>query len=164
MPLTQSCMHWRAFLGKLYKEERRGDGLAQAVGSGPGPGTPATCKYFFLCLFVFFALYSFATTSVQMMVLQCRFCVYLLCHFLGLGGGLSEHLFASVNGNVSVCTCGPKLSFTNELCRSLNFCSKLSLSVPGRKKEKKKKISKLKILGDPVIFKAPNISMDQRSC
>lgn len=59
--------------------------------------------------------------------------------FFGWGGeGLSEHLFASVNGNVSVCTCGPKLSFTNELCRSLNFCSKLSLSVPGRKKEKKK--------------------------
>lgn len=76
-----------------------------------------------------------------MMVLQCRFCVYFLCHFLVCGGGegLSEHLFASVNGNVSVCTCGPKLSFTNELCRSLNFCSKLSLSVPGRKKEEKKK-------------------------
>lgn len=35
-----------------------------------------------------------------------------------------------------VCMCGPKLSFTKEVCRSLKFCSELSLSVPTRKKEK----------------------------
>ena len=35
-----------------------------------------------------------------------------------------------------MCVCGPKLSLTKELRRSLKFCSKLSLSVP--RKEKKK--------------------------
>lgn len=51
--------------------------------------------------------------------------------------------------------CGPKLSFTNELCRSLNFCSQLSLSVP-RTKKKMKQIT----LEDSVVFKAPNISIN----
>lgn len=131
MPLTQSCMHWRAFLGKLYKEERRGDGLAQAVGSGPGPGTPATCKYFFLCLFGFFLPFTPLQPRQSRWWFSSVVFVFTFFAIFWLGGeGLSEHLFASVNGNVSVCTCGPKLSFTNELCRSLNFCSKLSLSVP----------------------------------
>ena len=97
------------------------DGLAQAVGSGPGPGTLSPPVNGFCPLLL-------ATTSVQKMVLQCVFveleydvyvcvreCLCVLC----------------------VCVCGPKLSFTKELRRSLKFCSKLSLSVPRRKSEKR---------------------------
>jgi len=34
-----------------------------------------------------------------------------------------------------VCVCGLELCVTEELCSSLKFCSKLSLSVPRRKTE-----------------------------
>lgn len=88
------------------------DGLAQAVGSGPGPGTLSPPVNGFCPLLL-------ATTSVQKIgspVCFCRVSMLFVCVYERVCACVSE--------------CGSKLSFTEELWRSLKFCSKLSLSVP----------------------------------
>lgn len=51
------------------------DGLAQAVGSGPGPGTLSPP----VNVFFFFALYSLQPCQSKKMVLQCVFCRVSVC-------------------------------------------------------------------------------------
>lgn len=92
-------------VGKLYKKERRVDGLAQAVGSGSGPGTLSPPVNGF-CPWLL------ATTSVQKMVLQC---VFIKWAFVFLC--VQEIVFVCVCvylGCVRACFCGPKLSFTKK--------------------------------------------------
>lgn len=86
------------------------DGLAQAVGSGTGPGTLSPPVN------GFFALYSLQPRQSK----RCFSSVFLS----------SERWFGCVDKNVCVCVRVVLNSVAQKNWRSLKFCSKLSLSVP----------------------------------
>lgn len=105
MPLAQSCMHWRAFLGKLYKKERRVDGLAQAVGSGPGPGTLSPPVNGFWPLLLAIASVRKWFSSVLLFFIFFCICLFCFCR--------QSMCFVCKCENVKR-VCGPNLSFTRK--------------------------------------------------
>lgn len=87
-------------MGKLYKKERRVDGLAQAIGSGPGPGTRSPPVNGF-------ALYSLQPRQSKRWISSVFFNVFFFFCILFF---LLTFVFC-VCVNVYVHVCGPKLKF-----------------------------------------------------